>query len=388
MSRRATELLARLVAFPTIAGHSNEALVDWAAEQLEAAGATVRVLPGPRPDGRSLHAVLGPADEPGVVLSGHTDVVVVDGQGWSHDPFDLHVAGDRLHGRGAADMKGFIAAALAAFTTIRAPALRRPLHLALSVDEELGCRGTPALLAALAGAIPAPRWCVVGEPTRMRVVERHKGKLAVRVEVHGRACHSSRAPEGVNAVEYAARLVVGLRELQAELRCALTDHRFATPFATVSVGPIHGGVSLNIVPESCTFEAEVRVLPGQDHAAAGRRIHEMAAALETEMRAIAAESRVEVTELTRYPPLADTPSAAAAAEVAELAGEGRGGSVDFGTEAGLYQAALNVPVVVCGPGDMAQGHIADEYVEADQLARAERFVHRIADALTRDRRDV
>jgi acetylornithine deacetylase len=226
----ATELLARLVAFPTVAGESNEALVDWTAERLEDAGAVVRVLPGPRPDGRSLHAVLGPADEPGVLLAGHTDVVPVDGQSWSRDPFELHVEGDRLYGRGATDMKGFIAAVLAA---LPAPSvLRRPLHLALSVDEELGCRGTPALLDAL--GIAPPRWCVVGEPTRMRVIERHKGKLAFRVDVQGRACHSSRAPEGVNAVEHAARFIVALREVEGELR-ARGDDRFGVPFATVSV---------------------------------------------------------------------------------------------------------------------------------------------------------
>lgn len=382
MSARARELLARLVAFPTVAGESNEALVDWIAQELEDAAAKVRVLPGPRPDGRSLHAVVGPADEAGVLLAGHTDVVPVDGQSWSHDPFDLRVDGGRLYGRGAADMKGFVAAVLAAVEASRSSALRRPLHLALSTDEELGCRGTPALLSALAGAIPAPRWCVVGEPTRMRVVERHKGKLAFRVAVRGRAAHSSRAPEGVNAVEHAARLVVALRDVEAELRAALTDERFDTPFATVSVGPIHGGVALNIVPEWCTFDAEIRLLPGQDPVVAEDRVRQIAAALEAAMRERAAESRVEVTRLSRYPGLADSPGAAAA-EIAALAEESRGGSVDFGTEAGLYQAALDVPVVVCGPGDMAQGHVADEYLETDQLDRAERFVRRIAQALAR-----
>jgi acetylornithine deacetylase len=369
VSERGAQLLARLVGFPTVAGHSNEALIDWTAEQLEDAGAAVRMLPGPRADGHSLHAVLGPADEPGVLLAAHTDVVAVDGQSWSHDPFALRVDGDRFYGRGAADMKGFIAAVLAAAPGTRT--LRRPLHLALSVDEELGCRGTPALLSAL--AIAPPRWCVVGEPTRMRVVERHKGKLAFRVEVHGRACHSSRAPEGVNAVEYAARFIVALRDVEDELR-ACTDDRFGVPFATVSVGPIRGGVALNIVPDACTFEAEVRLLPGQDPAAVLARIRDLAAGLEAQM----GEGGIEVAELTRYPGLA---SSDAAAEIAALADASRNGSVDFGTEAGLYQAALNVPVVVCGPGDMAQAHVADEYLEADQLERAERFIRRIGDAL-------
>jgi acetylornithine deacetylase len=363
----ATELLARLVGFPTVAGQSNEALIDWTAERLEEAGAAVRVLPGPRPDGRSLHAVLGPADEPGVLLAAHTDVVAVDGQAWSHDPFDLRVDGDRLYGRGTTDMKGFIAAVLAAAPALRG--LRRPLHVALSVDEELGCRGTPALLGAL--DIAPPLWCLVGEPTRMRVVERHKGKLAFRVDVRGRACHSSRAPEGVNAVEHAARFIVALRDVEAELSDR-SDDRFGVPFATVSVGPIRGGVALNIVPDACTFEAEVRLLPRQDPAAVLARVRELAVELQ-------AESRIEVTELTRYPGLA---SSAAADEIAKLAGAGRDGTVDFGTEAGLYQAALGVPVVVCGPGDMTRAHVADEYLEAGQLERAERFVRRVGDSLT------
>jgi acetylornithine deacetylase len=237
------------------------------------------------------------------------------------------------------------------------------------VDEELGCRGTPALLSAL--AIRPPRWCVVGEPTRMQVVERHKGKLSFRVDVHGRACHSSRAPEGVNAVEHAARLIVALREVEDELR-AHTDERFGVPFATVSVGPIQGGVALNIVPDACTFEAEVRLLPGQEPAAALARVRELAADLQ-------GESRIEVTELARYPGLGGR--GPAADEVAALAGAARDGTVDFGTEAGLYQAALGVPVVVCGPGDMAQAHVADEYLETDQLERAERLVRAIAGTL-------
>jgi acetylornithine deacetylase len=246
------------------------------------------------------------------------------------------------------------------------------------VDEELGCRGTPALLGGLGGVVAALRWCVVGEPTRMRVVERHKGKLAFRVTVRGRACHSSRAPEGVNAVEHAARLIVALRDVEAELRAGRTDERFTTPFATVSVGPIHGGVSVNIVPASCTFEAEVRLLPGQDPGVALARVRELAGALEAEMRERAAESRVEVTELARYPGLA---SSGGAAEVAALAGAGREGAVDFGTEAGLYQAALGAPVVVCGPGDMAQAHVADEYLELGQLIAAERLIRRIGESL-------
>jgi acetylornithine deacetylase len=361
------DTLARLVAFPTLAGESNEALIDWVAERLDAAGADVRVLPSCRPDARSLHAVFGPPEPGGVLLSAHTDVVAVEGQAWSRDPFSLHEQDGRLYGRGATDMKGFVAAVLAATAGMRA--LRRPLHIALSCDEELGCKGAPALLDALAPAIAPPAWCVVGEPTRMRVVERHKGKLAFRALVRGRPCHSSRPADGVNAVEYAARLIVGLREL-------------AGPGTTVSTGPIAGGVALNIVPESCRVDFEARMLAGQEAIAAG--IATLAEELSAEMQAAAPEAGIELVPLAAYPPLAATPDGEAAAAVAALAGEPAGGMVDFGTEAGLYQAALGVPVLVCGPGDMAQAHVADEYLEIDQLVQAERFVARIARSLEHD----
>jgi acetylornithine deacetylase len=365
------EALARLIAFPTVAGESNEALIAWVAEELERAGATVRVLPSWRPDARSLHAVFGPPEPGGALLSAHTDVVAVEGQAWSRDPFTLHEANGRLYGRGATDMKGFIAALLAAEIL----QLRRPLHIALSCDEELGCRGAPALLDAL--DIAPPAFCVVGEPTRMRVVERHKGKLAFRALVRGRPCHSSRPADGVNAVEYAARLIVGLRGLAAELESE-TDPAFAAPSATISTGPIAGGVALNIVPESCRVEFEARMLPGQDPEAIAARIETLAAELAAEMP----DGGIELERLAGYPPLGVNRDAEAAAEVAALAEAQAGGAADFGTEAGLYEAALGVPVLVCGPGDMAQAHVADEYIEVDQLARAERFVTRIARSLS------
>jgi acetylornithine deacetylase len=375
-------LLADLVGFATVAGTSNEALVAYAAERLEGAGATVTTSPATRPRGHNLHAVLGPADVPGVILSAHTDVVAVEGQAWSRDPFVLHAAGGRLYGRGTADMKGFVAAALAVTAGVRAGALRQPLHVVLSCDEELGCVGIRPLLPQLARTIPPPQVCVVGEPTRLRVADRHKGKLALRVTVRGRACHSSHAPEGVNAVEYAARLIVDLRHLAGELENAERDERFAVPHATVSTGPIRGGVSLNIVPDECVFEVEIRVLPGQEADALERWVQTAAAELEREMRGIAAEAAITVERATAYPGLAAGANAAAAREVARLAGAGEGLAVDFGTEAGLLQQALDGPVVVCGPGDMAQGHRPDEYLEESQLDGAVAFLGRLAATLT------
>jgi acetylornithine deacetylase len=375
-------LLADLVGFATVAGTSNEALVAYAAGHLEGAGATVTTSPATRPDGHNLHAVLGPADVPGVILSAHTDVVAVEGQAWSRDPFVVHAEGGRLYGRGTADMKGFIAAVLAAAAGVRASALRRPLHVVLSCDEELGCVGIRPLLPQLAGTIPPPQVCVVGEPTRLRVADRHKGKLALRVTVRGRACHSSRAPEGVNAVEYAARLIVDLRRLAGELEDAEHDERFAVPYASVSTGPIRGGVSLNIVPDECVFEVEIRLLPGQDADGVQERVTAAAQRLTGEMRERAPEAGITAERTTAYPGLAGGPNARAAGEVAALAGAGDGLAVDFGTEAGLLQQALNGPVVVCGPGDMTQGHRPDEYLEQSQLDDAVAFLQRLAATLT------
>jgi acetylornithine deacetylase len=370
-------LLADLVSFATVAGTSNEALVVYAAERLERAGATVTTSPATRPDGHNLRAVLGPADVPGVILSAHTDVVAVEGQAWSRDPFVLHAQDGRLYGRGTADMKGFIAAVLAVAAGVRAGALRRPLHVVLSCDEELGCVGIGPLLPELARTIPPPQLCVVGEPTRLRVADRHKGKLALRVSVTGRACHSSHAPQGVNAVEYAARLIVGLSEVAGSGR----DERFAIPHATVSTGPIRGGVSLNIVPDACVFEIEIRLLPGQDADGVQERVAAAAERLTGQMRERAPEAGIAVERTTAYPGLAGGPNARAAGEVAALAGAGDGLAVDFGTEAGLLQQALGGPVVVCGPGDMAQGHRPDEYLEESQLDDAVAFLKRLAATL-------
>jgi acetylornithine deacetylase len=377
VSAAARALLADLVAFPTIAGTPNGELIDYAAERLQAAGARVSVTPAARPDAHNLHAELGPGGPDGLVLSAHTDVVAVEGQAWTEDPFTLSERDGRLYGRGTADMKGFVAAVLAAVGDRAGPRLRRPLHVVLSSDEELGCRGIRPLLPSLSRTIERPWLTVVGEPTGLRVADRHKGKLAFAVDVRGRAGHSARAPESVNAVVYAARLIVALGELQRRLSDGPRDDRFAVPHGTVSVGPIHGGVSVNIVPDACRFEFEVRYLPDDDPSALRGWIEDAIGPVEAEMRRTDPDTGIELTTTIDYPGLA--PSAAddagraiagPAAELAALAGTEAGGAVDFGTEAGLLQQAVGAPVVVCGPGEMAQGHRPDEFVAVAQLDAA------------------
>ncbi|MGH2856070.1 MAG: acetylornithine deacetylase [Solirubrobacteraceae bacterium] len=381
---RSLDLLRALVALATVAGQPNRELVDLVAGRLQHAGATVTVMRGSsRADGFNLHARIGPPVDHGIVLAAHTDVVAVDGQDWHTDPFSLTRRARRLHGRGTSDMKGFVAAAVAAAERAASLPLRRPLTLALSCDEELGCAGVGTLLDLLAGEPVRPRLCIVGEPTGMRVADRHKGKVRLRVDVAGRAVHSATAPAGVNAVTYAARMIVALDELGQGLVHAGTDPAFGVPHATLSVGPIAGGTSTNIVPERCAFEFELRTLPGQDRETLLAPARAAARELSDEMRVTAPEAEIELVSLSAYPGLAPAGDVATALATA-------GGStapaldaiaVDFGTEAGLYRERLGVPVVVCGPGDMARAHRADEYIETGELAAAERWLDGLADRL-------
>jgi acetylornithine deacetylase len=278
-------------------------------------------------------------------------------------------------------MKGFLATALAAVHRLSPNRMRHPLHIAVSSDEEVGCRGVRPLLDTVAASPVPPARALVGEPTMLRVVDRHKGKSAVRVHLRGRAAHSSLAPKGVNAVAYAGRLITELLALQRELASGPGDPAYAVAFPTIGIGPIHGGVSVNIVPDRCALEVEVRALPEQDPEHLVERIRELAGALEREMRGMYADARIALEPMSAYPGLRPSVDDAFAAEVATLTGDAAIGAADFGTEAGLYQQRLGIPVVVCGPGSMADAHRADESVAIEQLERSERLVRELAEAL-------
>jgi len=385
MADQALRLLRRVIAHPTIAGEPNGELIADVADELERAGAEVATLPAHRADAVNLHAVIGPADVPGgLLVAAHSDVVGVDGQPWARDPFTLYVELGRAYGRGTADMKGFLATALAAVAHLIPDRMRRPLHIAVSCDEEVGCRGVRPLLDTVAGLPVAPGKALVGEPTMMRVVNRHKGKSAVRVHLRGRAAHSSLAPDGVNAVAYAGRLITELLALQHELAAGPGDRAYAVPFATVGIGPIHGGVSVNIVPDRCDLELEVRALPEQNPEQLIERIRELAGGLEREMRGAYADADIALEPMSSYPGLRPAADEAFAAEVARRTGHADIGAADFGTEAGLYQQRLGIPVVVCGPGSMTDAHQADESVAIEQLDRSERLIRELAEALYAD----
>jgi acetylornithine deacetylase len=382
---RLAELLAALVAQPTVAGASNEALVAYVSAQLAEAGVPSTPIPSTRrPDGLNLHAVIGPAQKPGVLLSGHTDVVSVEGQAWSSDPFTLTTVGNRLYGRGTTDMKGFVAAILAVVPRAANQPLRRPLHIALSCDEELGCLGVGSLIDHLTSYYPPPLCAIVGEPTRMRVADRHKGKVALRAQVRGHTLHSCAAPKGVNAVTYAARLISAIDDIARELLAEPPepgDAGFAVPQATLSIGPIQGGVSTNIVPEHCTFDFELRYGAERDPVAPLARIRERAAALEAEMRHTAPETGITLSELGAYPPLAASAGGVRLPHERGSDHEPARTAVDFGTEAGLYSRAFAAPILICGPGDMARAHRADEYIELGELEEAELMLRGVVDSL-------
>jgi acetylornithine deacetylase len=315
---------------------------------------------------------------PGTILSGHTDVVPVDGQSWSSDPFRLTERNGRLYGRGTADMKGFNACCLAAVPDMLAASLARPIHLALSYDEEVGCVGVRSMIARLERAKVKPAACFVGEPTEMSVVIGHKGQRAFRVTVHGKTCHSSLAPRGVNAVEYAARLIAKIRDVSDRLACSgARDPQYDVPYTTASSGVIRGGTALNIVPDLCTFEFEFRPLAADDMDGLAEEVIAFARErLEPEMRAVDPAARITFEPKSSWPGL-ETPVAFDVVGLGKtLAGRKEHSKVAFGTEAGLF-AVSGIPTVVIGPGSIDQAHKADEYIAVAQIEACSAFLDRL-----------
>lgn len=380
------ELLAQLVRFDTTSRESNLALIDFVRTYLQDHGVACELVYNAHKSKANLLATLGPADVPGIVLSGHTDVVPVDGQRWSVAPFELTEKDGKLYGRGTADMKGYIACVLACVPALVKAPLRMPVHIALSYDEEVGCLGVRSLIERFHGQPVKPLLCVIGEPTELKPVLGHKGKLAVRCEVHGAACHSAYAPSGVNAIEYAARLISELVRLGEGLKAPQhLDQRFDPPFSTVQTGLINGGKALNIVPQNCSFDFEVRALPAQDPWQVAQQLqHYAEQILLPAMQAVSAQSAISFSELSSYPGLATSLESQAAEWVAQFCGSQEFGTVAFGTEGGLFDQA-GIPTVVCGPGSMEQGHKPDEFISVEQLAACDRMLERVLGFVSRQR---
>jgi acetylornithine deacetylase len=382
MAVTTVELLERLVAFDTTSRDSNVPLIDYVEPFLIERGIACHRVWSEDHDYVNLWATIGPDVPGGVVVSGHTDCVPVDGQPWTIDPFVLTEVGDRLLGRGTSDMKSFVAAALAAVDGWLAMDLARPIHLALSYDEEVGGAGARLMVADMAAAGLRPEYCIIGEPTSMQVVTANKGIETFVATVTGTESHSSLAPRAVNAVEYAARMVTALADLAR--RRAIDgpfDEGFDLPHTTIHTGVFHGGTALNIVPRLCELEFEYRYLPTEDAAELRASVDRIVADLMAMMPdegdvGILVEKRADLPGINT--PL-DSPAVLAASKLTPVPGTAK---VAYGTEAGLFRDALNAPAVICGPGAIAAAHKPDEYVEIDQLRICDDFMTALGESLT------
>ncbi|MEQ8345326.1 MAG: acetylornithine deacetylase [Sneathiellaceae bacterium] len=378
--REATAILSTLVAFDTVSHKSNRALIDWVSDYLDGLGVAVSTLPSPDGQKANVFATIGGkgGGGGGILLSGHTDVVPVDGQDWRHDPFRLTAEEGRLYGRGACDMKGYIACVLAAVPDMLEAPLSRPIHLAFSYDEEVGCFGAIGLIDHMAAAGIRPAMAFVGEPTSMRVVNAHKGSCGMKTKVTGLACHSSRVDLGSNAI-YAAMDVIDLLRRRADALAAAPDSLglFEPPYSTINVGIVHGGSARNTVAGDCTLLWDIRAtregmvaeVRGEVEAAVAERILPA-------MRDRHAAAEIDIETLFEIPPLLPQPNNAAEALARELAGTGEACSAAFGSEGGLFQRA-GMPCILCGPGDIAQAHAPDEWVAESQLAACQGFLDRL-----------
>lgn len=366
------EILSRLIGFDTVSSNPNRALMDWVADLLAAHGVQSRLVPDSGGGKANLYATVGPAGGGGVMLSGHTDVVPVEGQSWTRPPFALTEADGRYYGRGTTDMKGFVACAIRALLLAARRPLRVPLHLALSHDEEVGCMGVRSLIEVLEAAPERPRFCIVGEPTGMQVATGHKGKVALRATCTGREGHSALAPLALNALHLAADFIGVMRAMQARIAAeGPFDGDYDVAYTTVHAGKMQGGVQVNIVPNQATVDFEIRSLAGVDVGALIAELQAGAKAVVAPLRAEFPEAAITVERLWDYPGLGTPAEAEVVRFVKSLTGANGTIKVAFGTEGGLFDARLGVPTVICGPGSMAQGHKPDEFVTIEQIGRCE-----------------
>ena len=364
------DILARLIAFDTVSAKPNMALMHYVRDLLGRAGIASTLIPDATGQKANLFATVGPAGA-GVMLSGHTDVVPIDGQDWTKPPFAMTEADARIYGRGATDMKGFVACALATMIDAAKRPLKTPLHLALSYDEEIGCMGVRSLIDMLEVAPTRPLMCIVGEPTLMQVATGHKGKVALRATCVGREGHSALAPMALNALHLAADFIGVLRCIQADVAMGAQDADYDVPYTTLHAGKMQGGIQVNIVPHHATVDWEIRSLAGTDVDGLIARVQAAADAVVAPYLMVFPEAAIRVERLWDYPGLATPGDAGVVRFVKSLTGANGTMKVAFGTEGGLFSERLGIPTVICGPGSMAQGHKPDEWVSVEQLERCQ-----------------
>jgi acetylornithine deacetylase len=380
-SAAARDMIDRLIAFNTVSRDSNMGLIEWVRDYLQGFGATTRLTRDATGKKANLFATLGDSKKPGLILSGHTDVVPIDGQNWDTDPFVATERDGKLYARGSADMKGFIGIVLSRapkfLAALNDNRLDAPLHYALSYDEEVGCLGVRSLIRDLQENNIRPAGCVVGEPTSMQPIIAHKGTHRFRCSVHGREAHSSYVTHGVNAIEYAARLVVFIRQIADRLaQSEQRDYGFTVPYSTLSTGLIQGGIAANVIPKDCVFQFDMRTLPQASPDTLYQEIRAYAELLAKEMQTTDPSSGIDLKWVSQTVGLAAKETDAIVQWAMQLSRINTVGKVSYGTEAGLFQQ-MGVPSVICGPGDIAQAHSPNEFVALEQLAQCENFIDRI-----------
>jgi len=372
----AIEQLRDLIRLDTTSRNSNLALLENIQAQLDALQVPYQLTFNADRSKANLFATIGDPGVPGLVLSGHTDVVPVDGQDWSGDPFCLREHDGRLYGRGSCDMKGFIAVCMAMAASFQSADLAIPIHFAFSYDEEIGCLGVRDLISELDKCAVRPLACIVGEPTLMRVVSAHKGMLDTCCTVHGQPGHSSLPDQGVNAVFVASKLINRINEIGQEIKLkGPFDERFMPPYTTLHVGKVQGGTAVNIIPERCEFEYEIRNIPGQDPLQIAHQLeHYAQEELLPKMLEVSDRSEIHWHTEAAFPGL-DTPAEQSVNGWMKriLNSDEPLAAVSYGTEAGLF-SDIGIQTVVCGPGSIEQAHRADEYVERHQIEACLRFM--------------
>ncbi len=380
---KAKALLARLIAFDSVSDRSNLPVIGFVEDTLASHGVAARRAPNGSGDKAAILATIGPRVDGGVALSGHTDVVPVEGQAWSSDPFALREAAGRFYGRGACDMKGFDACVLAMVPAFQRAALKRPIHIVLSYDEETTCLGSTDVIAWFGRDEPRPGAVVVGEPTMMEVADAHKSVATLRTLVTGHEAHSALPGLGANAVAAAADVVSEIGRLAREYERGPLDPRFTPPYSTLHVGMIHGGTARNILARQCAFHWEFRGLPGVASAEAVARVQAFVEAVALpRLRRFVASPTITTEIEVDAPPLAAEPGSAAETLALRLTRSNRTIAVSFATESGHFQAA-GLPTIVCGPGSIDQAHKPDEFVEEAQLAACLAFLDGLAAELSR-----
>lgn len=377
--------LSRLIAFDTTSRQSNLQLIDAVDDYLQSLGLQAWRAWNEGKSKANLFVSIPAHDgsiQGGTVLSGHTDVVPVDGQVWSSDPFTAEIRDGKLYGRGACDMKGFIAACLNMVPKALETRLHEPIHLALSYDEEIGCLGAPVMLSQLQQRGITPRQCIVGEPTSMQMVVAHKGINVYSCKIHGHSAHSSLTPQGVNAIDYAARIIVFLQQLSKQLQSQYEqDAAFDVPFSTINVGRIQGGTAVNIIPNECELQFDYRNLPTMSTDTVIEPLSAFIQDLLSEMQQVHADASIVLKQLVEVPAMQSEAGNALYDLIEQLVDENKRSKVAYATEGGHFQLA-NMHTVICGPGSIVQAHKPDEYIELSQLERCDRFLSQLLHQLS------